>query len=109
MVSEYLGSHPGELSNGHSEVPLVKLMEQLSPSYSTSDLPALALGIVKFNQSIIAVTLSRNQARAAVSKRTERIATERTGLVNLVDERTAHFAFRRGTFSRIEFTIELAE
>lgn len=45
--------------------------------------------------------------------RSERIATEPglpglLGLVNVVGERTPHFAFRRGTFSRIESTMELA-
>lgn len=41
--------------------------------------------------------------------RSERIATEPglPGLVNVVGERTPHFAFRRGTFSRIESTMEL--
>lgn len=41
--------------------------------------------------------------------RSERIATEREELplVNVVGRRTPHFASRRGTFSRIEFTIEL--
>lgn len=42
--------------------------------------------------------------------RSERIATEPglPELVNAAGERTPHFAFRRGTFSRIESTMELA-
>lgn len=38
--------------------------------------------------------------------RTERIAT---GVAAGQCWRTPHFAFRRGTFSRVEFTIELAQ